>query len=887
MATREHLDTLLSENRQADRPEVRAKSSLGLVSFVTEQAIADKEAQNTDMLQDAWIGIFRGLSDDWPLVKDAFREQLVRALGYSDEFLGAFKNGALVDQILFRIKQPAFAKDRICILTGIMSLSDIVQSSNDVAYARISTTRSWGEAQIEDIIFMVMDGWIESPIADQVVRVISLIRATFSAEQLVRSLGGLVTLRYLASNQASRAIKFCTLVLQDLSGNHVAHGDPECDLTSTAAPVIKDWRLALWLCDQLRIPSVFASLESIEESTSTRTTADIFVHNACGSMKCIGDVLTIQAIDNVYTLHRLMIACAAFTNPKDLWNKHDVSISSKTMARAYRNLDLISKLTPWSDASLSTTSSKAARSHPLILVPGNFSSNVLQILDQEIRPWFTNKRAETLAHRAQSTISIHQDKVRQSIEARTDGGPEPSRSVASSKNLGVVTHQQQPSTTPAAPKRFRIAPIGDTQYELASQSLKWNENFFESVAIMEWCAQQPIQDSSRIHEVFMLLVGPILTMMDSPQKQHSVRGLDILTRFLIQYHHDGAPSGRKDSSAGISKGPVDPRIWIKIFERTGIDQLLDENLGPLLSSPSAGSAHDNEPEAIVHLEALQAAYRAYLTLVMVNTEPENLPSSNFDGARPNARGGVHAGKSGDANESSMSVESLFLRGVLGSFMRANNSGEYLILVLEWMKRLVAPVISFDYILDQLPQKYLMEDSYSDMTSDKRLAAGTQTGFLTIYGMGALTIKYLATLLQHICNIFQYPFPSPSSTGRLEALNLASKASEALYTVMDVSQPRIPRYRGVIMAAVANCWANSRLVTLEAIDLPGSRPTSSMSHELKQAQKRLDDNLIRLMQLCRDICQPRITGDQASGYEMDMKVLRDLDPTVFDKLFTSV
>lgn len=31
----EHLDTLLSENRQTDRPEVRAKSSLGLVSLVS------------------------------------------------------------------------------------------------------------------------------------------------------------------------------------------------------------------------------------------------------------------------------------------------------------------------------------------------------------------------------------------------------------------------------------------------------------------------------------------------------------------------------------------------------------------------------------------------------------------------------------------------------------------------------------------------------------------------------------------------------------------------------------------------------------------------------------------------------------------------------------
>lgn len=52
------------------------------------------------MLQDAWIGICRGLSDDWPLVRDAFREQLSKALLQSDGFLLAFKDGTLVDQVL-------------------------------------------------------------------------------------------------------------------------------------------------------------------------------------------------------------------------------------------------------------------------------------------------------------------------------------------------------------------------------------------------------------------------------------------------------------------------------------------------------------------------------------------------------------------------------------------------------------------------------------------------------------------------------------------------------------------------------------------------------------------------------------------------------------------
>ncbi|KAF9928944.1 hypothetical protein BGZ67_006642 [Mortierella alpina] len=767
MASREHLDTLLSENRQTDRPEVRAKTSLGLVSFVSEKVLTD-EAQDAEMLlQDAWIGIFRGLSDDWPLVKDAFREQLVKALGQSDEFLGVFKNGTLVDQILARMKQPSFAKDRICLLAGIMLLSDIVHSSNDAASAGTPVTRVWDVARIENIISMVMDGWIESPTADQVVRATGSLSGRFGDLAISRYKPGVEKYQILYTCSARTARRI------DLESNHGGH---------------------------------------------------------------------------------IRSQCLQFNG------MHRTSVNDP------------------SDAALSTTSSKAAGDLHLIRVPGNFSSNILQILDQEIRPCFTNKRAERLAHRAQSTISVHKGKIRQANETGTDGS--------------VVRHQQQSSTTLSSQQRFKIAPIGDTpndehelctglddesERQLASQPRKWNEDFLESVAIVEWCARQPIQDSSRIHEVFMLLVGPILAMMDSPQKQLNIRGLDILTRYLVQYHHDGA---------GNSKGPVDPWIWIKIFQRTGIDQLLDQNLRPLLAPPPTGLTQDDEPGANVHLEALQAAFRAYLTLVMVNTEPQNQPSSAADGTRPNAHGGVHTGMSGDTNGSPLSVESLFLQGVLGSFMRANHSGEYLMLVLEWMKRLVAPVIPFDFILDQLPQIHSMMVPCSDMDSDQQSAADTETGFQGIYGMGAQTIKYLATLLQHICNIFQYPLPSPSSTGRMEALNLACMASEALYAVMEVSQPRIPRYRGIIMAAVANCWANSRIVSSEASSLPGSTPTASTSPELTQAQKRLDDGLVRLMQLCRDICQPRITGDQASGYEMDMKVLRDLHHTVFDGLFTS-
>ncbi|KAG0206600.1 hypothetical protein BGX28_001989 [Mortierella sp. GBA30] len=507
-------------------------------------------------------------------------------------------------------------------------------------------------------------------------------------------------------------------------------------------------------------------------------------------------------IDNVYTLHRLIIACAAFTNPKDLWNRHDIQLSSNTMAQAQENLTVILKTTPWSTSASVTNNND----HPkVILVPGSFSDHVIQILEKEIRPSFANKQAEKVVHRAQTTISTHQEKMKQAIRTIEPGNEDNSGAaiITEVKTKSLIQHE------PRQP-RFRIAPVGDTPNEeeeiwaaldnesegqdLLSQPRRWNKNFLESIAVAEWCAQQPIQDTSRVHEVFMLLVGPILAMTDSLQKRYQIRGLDMLTRFLIQYHHPVDASDCCGSKlGGLCQVTVDSRIWIKIFERTGMDQLLDRNLRPLLApAQSAGSAEETERERNDGLEALQAAFRAYLTLILVNTEPNDMPTSLTDDARPGSVGrmGLQGGVNVNSNSTPpISVETVFMNGVLGSFMRANNSKEYQMLVLEWMKRLVSPVISFDFILEQLSQNQSTTtrqclDSKRDGSCSK-----TELGFQGVYGMGPLTIKYLPSLLQHIRNILQYPFPTSSAMGRLDTLNLAYKASEALYAIMEVSRPR--------------------------------------------------------------------------------------------------
>lgn len=73
-------------------------------------------------------------------------------------------------QIIARIKQPSFAKDRRNLLIGMLSLSDIVHLSDDATSPGTAVMRSWGEERIENIISMAMDCWIESPTTDQVVR---------------------------------------------------------------------------------------------------------------------------------------------------------------------------------------------------------------------------------------------------------------------------------------------------------------------------------------------------------------------------------------------------------------------------------------------------------------------------------------------------------------------------------------------------------------------------------------------------------------------------------------------------------------------------------------------------------------------------------------------
>ncbi|KAG0300382.1 hypothetical protein BGZ98_009217 [Dissophora globulifera] len=820
----------------------------------------------------------------------------------------------------------------------------------------------WSDKQIGAVVELVMDGWIESDSA-----------------QRSRSLGALTTARFLQSPQVGADL--CLAVLRQLS-HTPQKTEPLMDQEPTDQG-IKDWSLMLWYCEQLRIPSLFASASSIQDSETDRATANAFVKKVPAFLEAIGHILRLQLIDNTYTLHRVIIVCAAFTSSKDLWSRLDPSSSKASLTLSQENLKLIYTTTPWSISPDSVNSSSSSSSitattfldkRVLIKIPGSFSDHVIQILEKELRPCFTHTKAEKVASRAQTTIELHQERLRQTPLVQMLDGPRTSGSDDEnddedgvSLSEGIVTtrksnaelirvHQPQKPLQPnqklIPSQRILIAPVTDTPndeeevwmatddvtsmtattaaVDLSSQPRRWDSNFLESVPVAEWCAQQTIQDPSRIHEVFMILVGPILALTEALQPRYRIRGLDVLTRFLLQYYdvdsqtsdvqqqrqqqHPAPSSKKKPSPATLAQAKmrnqkkvvqpalrrtaVDPRIWIKIFERTGLDQVLERSVKPLLGPLQMGMAPTFSSNAVLDpledddeessLQGTHAAFRAYLTLILVNTEPEGQPTSLSEhstitlghrlATSASISGGSHGVQVSDLD--ALTVENLFLHGILASFRKANPTKAYRTVVLGWIKILVAPVISFKFIQDQLRELGTLNVAMLQTHQSASQEQEQTRLFQGIFGMGQVTIKYLPTLVDHTCHILEFPLPSSPASVREESLKLACAASDALRAVMEVSRARIPRYRGKIMAAIASCWANSRIFVANAKHSPDQKQAS-------QEQELLDRSLVHAMRLCTELCQPRGTdadGKAGMGLKMDLEVLRELDTSIFDPLF---
>ncbi|KAG0096901.1 hypothetical protein BGZ93_003814 [Podila epicladia] len=827
MEYHDYLAKLVAESHTPDRPEVRAKASIALVSFASEQIPTTVDA-STSLWLDAWVGILRGLGDEWPLVREAFQEQLTKT--WDQHMFSMVSQIEILDQVIADAKDKKHSRlHKLQIAAGMLTLPQVVrEQGNSVANAFLP--KEWPSSHMGDIVQLLFSGW----------------------------------------------------------------------------PYIQDLESA-----RLTLLSAMLSLPPTE-SDENRASATNFVRDAYPLLQCIHYLVQIQPVNNTYTLHRLIITSASFSNPGDLWNTYD-SQGTKIVRQAHETLQAIIQHTPWSDTGAGQGSSTAHQ----IMIPGSLSDHVIQILQKEMRPCFIHARAQSIEKRAQATVVAHQDQVRRQLEQEKEA--ESQREGASD----VISVRNQVHST-SSRQRFQIAEVGDDANEveefhealhrdsnpaLGVLSKKWDTHCLESVAVTEWCAQQPIQDVSRVQEVFMILVGPILAMMDSNQDRFRARGLNLMCRFLIQQTLQQRPGARAAASDSFS------RIWIRIFEKTGLDQVLIRGIVPLIAPLNVMITEKplDPMEALLDSkefvqDTVSAALRAFFTLILVNTEPEDRPPSMEYATTPlRPRQFYQANQDESSGLYPLTIEELFIKGVLGSFRRTSPSKEYRALILRWMQTLVQPVVSLEFLVHELENEYFrferkaLKNGEADREEEES-KKDRETELQGVYGLGPLATKYLPTLVTYLADVLDLPFPSSPIQQRIESLEMAWRASEALCSVIQVSRARIPRYRGRILAAIANCWANSRIFEITT-STSTPQENSKERENLAQMQKCLDTSLVRAMELCTEACRnsrstrAKVTvvddleGEkhvadktEGSGLELDLKVLKDLDPSVFGPLF---
>ncbi|KAG0026764.1 hypothetical protein BGZ81_006100 [Podila clonocystis] len=858
MESHDHLAKLVAASHTPDRPEVRAKASIALVSFASEQTPTNDAS--TSLWQDAWIGILRGLGDEWPLVREAFQEQLTKTLDQhkfslvsQDEFL---------DQVIADAKDKKHSPlHKLQIAAGMLTLQQILRGKGNSA-AQVSLPKGWSSAQVDDIVQLSFAGWsyihgLES------VRIGKLLAEQVPSTRVISALGSMALQRDRVSSK--EFVEFCANVLGELSSA------PRDETSSTT-----DWSLALWISEHLRIPTVFVEKPFIQESDENRAIATNFVRDSYPLLQCIHYLVQIQPVNNTYTLHRLIIASASFTNPGDLWNTYDPILGTKIVHQAHNTLQAIIQHTPWSDAGAGPVKSTTHQ----IMIPGSLSDHVIQILQKEMRPCFIHARAQSIEQRAQATVVAHQDQVRRQLEQESKGE---SQKEGTSDAVDIIDQSLvMRSTGPR--QRFQIAEVGDDANEvdelhealhrdsnpaLGALSKRWDTHCLESVAVTEWCALQPIQDVSRVQEMFMTLVGPILAMMDSNQDRFRARGLNLVCRFLIQQLLQQRPGARAAS---------DSRIWIRIFEKTGLDQVLIRGIVPLIAPLNVMITEKLDPmEALLDRkefvqDTVSAALRTFFTLIVVNTEPEDRPPSMEDATTPlRSRQLYQASKDEALGLYPLTIEELFIKGVLGSFRRTSPSKEYRALILRWMQILIQPVVSLGFLVRELENEYFRferkaSENEKEEEEEEESKKDQEKDLRGVYGLGPLATKYLPTLVTYLADVLDLPFPSSPIQERIESLEMAWRASEALCGVIQVSR------------------------------------ASKERDDVAQMQKCLDTSLIRAMQLCTEAARTSlparlklVVDDQegekhdadrteGSGLQLDLKVLKDLDPSVFGPLF---
>ncbi|KAG0234044.1 hypothetical protein BGW42_006910 [Actinomortierella wolfii] len=841
-----NIETISSLRRDClshERPEVRAKTSIGTFELL-EQAVAtatESLSDDKDNLMVIWSTVLIGLSDSWPLVREAYLEQL-------------FKHHVVVDQVPSDHTTPSDQRvfdwhniDKVLIWADSSSSSSyerlrIATGSLILVKEHLTKSSSSGAFPLSDhsislIALMISRGWQESydprveKTSEDASNSLSLLVQTLSNTQLISVLGATMT-PSLDHEKYTISIAFIKTALKLATERQ--HIGPTYNDGTPLDNTVKDWRLAHWMCDQLQIPTWFESKARIYESTQLLEQAKRFVNNAAILLGCMKTLLRLQKLDNSFTVHRILVAGASFTNPRDTWMASNLLPpgSPKLATIAHNLLNHVKESTPWTlvTSPSSATSKPPSSQYPegTILIPGTFSDNVIQVLEQT-RIFFTNRRATQMAERAKVAIDTHQQILERQQLLQSEAHP----------------HGTQTSLSPLKTKgvrpRIKLADAGDEAIEMdepyfastpssmtihqheqqgiSHQFPRWDRERLESLSVVEWCAQQRVDNPAKIHPVLMLLLAPILGCIESNVLRFQVRALRLLKQFLTMYHplfasfsstndadhpvidEETAKTMDEINSHSVSTvmtsstptpphGAVtgstvgDPLIWIKIFERTGLDQVFARALRPLLHplrpqtdlESASGAAVAGQGEQVLEpgttaqqaleeeLEMIHTAFQTYLVLLAVNTE-DKYDADEDEKEYSGRKLFQNQSKDSGQDECILSVEELFVAGVLGSTLTVNPSDQYRTVILDWMGILIQEYID---------GSDLVRDPSSTTSAPATIITKAKNPVAVLQGLGRRTIKHLPAVVRFVCEMLELPVPTaPWSTKDAKALAITS------------------------------------------------------------------------------------------------------------------
>ncbi|RUS22960.1 hypothetical protein BC937DRAFT_94306 [Endogone sp. FLAS-F59071] len=135
------------------------------------------------------------------------------------------------------------------------------------------------------------------------------------------------------------------------------------------------------------------------------------------------------------------------------------------------------------------------------------------------------------------------------------------------------------------------------------------------------------------------------------------------------------------------------------------------------------------------------------------------------------------------------------------------------------------------------------------------------------GLGAVGVRYLKYIIPMLCETLETPFLVSPITTRSGSLSLQATAARTLGCVIAGCWPRIPRYRGVILRALAMAWRR----TVARIRARREEVADAETEALRKLLKKD-------CELLREACGVEIEPDFAALRALDQPVFGVLLPT---------